>query len=137
METSTSAEMNEVLVSNETLPAEETPVDIDRIATYIKAQDDVQKQKLELVNSHDDAPNVARMVDEADEMQYRSRANKIGRNGNALVGARSASQALETQGVAIQATRVKEPYEVELHPVGTYLTECFLVLYQLSETKRS
>jgi hypothetical protein len=138
-----------MLDSIETLATEDapTPVVIDRIALDTEAQSNVEKQKPELVNTDNDAPNppgmIARMVDnDDDEIQYGLTTKRVFNKDNTATDHEDASQAQEAQGVTIQshqerndqpqpdraiesfdlplleATKVEEPSEVEVQPVS-------------------
>jgi hypothetical protein len=124
-----------------------------------EAQSNVEKQKPELVNTYDDAPNplgmISRMVgdNDDDEMQYRLITKRIFSKDNTATDHEDASQAQEAQGMAVQshqerndqpqsdravesydlqlleATLVEEPSEVEVQPVGPIYDAIYVIVY--------
>lgn len=106
----------------ETLTTDEAPVDIHRIASEIEAQDDVEKEKPELVDADNDSPipfaqMVKRLIDDGDGIQYSSKANKINCNDSTANQGQSAEpphqalQAQEAQDIAVEVSqeRTDEP----------------------------
>ncbi|KAL3803097.1 hypothetical protein ACHAWO_010663 [Cyclotella atomus] len=103
------AETNVSLGSHETLTTDETQEDIERIASEIESQDDVEKQKPDVVNAEDDSPipfaqMMNRFEDVNDEIQYSCKANKVDCNDSTANQGQSAEppqEAPQEQGTEV------------------------------------